>query len=340
MPETTKKESAPPLVYADRENGNRPICLACFVRHKKDFAGRLQSEQWSQLEISLRAQWESIPEGERKNKGIDGPLGWVELYLDSLQWPRVKGRCWGCARFVASLYSMLTWELRSQQKNKDFYEQCCRIAFEANNLALEFAASKYQPGKPISEMSPRYDYISRMVDMHMDSICAFFQVPDIIKAGPYRMVDYTFIQMRRGLFNRFCEFMASRTTLTNYDPLDLGAEKLREVAVFMRQEAELVYSLNDGFAGVVSSYAKDPNNPPERLALVVTYQQAQQMVPPMGYGELARALIEYDQVDGKWSKEDASVLKENIQKAVKKYRSLMPIPRHTYYLRKEGTSPP
>lgn len=113
-----------------------------------------------------------------------------------------------------------------------------------------------------------------------------------------------------------------------YEPLRLGAQKLWAVAVVLKQVADMGAVAKHNFAGVVESHAKDPSNPPKRLALVKAYEWSQQMVPPMTYTELAMLLVEQGVAD-EWHGEVVK-LSDNIRIAVNRYRALMPLRSGSY----------
>jgi hypothetical protein len=307
------------VVYADRENGDRPICLECFVRHKNRAEDPTQKREWSKCEQIAMAAWTGIAEDKRQQHGIDGPEGWVKLMLKGLKWPQVKGRCWGCAAQLALAYRALVEEVEGAPAVKEFADRCRKASEDANQLALEIETCGYRPGVPIFQRDPKYDEMVGLAKAHIISLTAALAKPSAIAAMP--LWDY--------LRSRMAELLPVAEPGKNevgYDALAVGPKNLRQIAVILKNTAFMEVASHLNFAGVVRRYAKDPHNPPKRLTLVLAYQWAQDLRPPMGYLELAQTLIKYRVIDATPNdKDEAERVADNIKRAVAKYRDLMPI---------------
>lgn len=321
MPPTAKNNPPAPLLYADREYGDRPICLDCFPKVRNEITDPDDYDEWGRVHQSARADWESMPADKRREMDLDHPLGWVKLLLDSRKWPRVKGRCWGCARQLALTYRRLLEEIRGAQKVKEFRALCEAAAKEAAALALEVAGSDYEPRVPVLQPDPKYSHLLELQASHLASLRVLFTEPESHSVKPlWRTLYCRILAVLDGVAQNYTE-----GEQVKYEPLAVGAQKLWEIAVSLKRIAAMGSVAERNFAGVVRAKAKDPYNLPERLALVAIYQEAQKMVPPMGDGELAKVLIEHEVVDGKWWGDDVKELEQNIHTALKKYRPLMPL---------------
>lgn len=333
MPATAKKKAPPPTVYADQNHNDQPICLDCFLRVRNEDTKSEELEEWGKVQEYTRVLWERIPADTRQQKDLEDPNGWVKLLLDSLKWRRTKGRCWACRRRIALYYRLLVEEIQGAQEVSEFRSRCQAVAAEANSLALAIAASGHRPGVPIFDPDPKYGHLRRLVGEHLASLKGLLAEPDSLSTKVlWRLLNRQLQNVLTG--------GASQEDLekVKYEPLELGAQKLWEVAVALAQIGDLGAVAERNFAGVVRAKAKDPYNLPERLALVEAYQEAQKLTPPMGYGELAKALIDHEVVDEKWCCDTVDDLKANIQRAVKKYRDQMPL-RAFPYQGQGGTTP-
>lgn len=117
--------------------------------------------------------------------------------------------------------------------------------------------------------------------------------------------------------------------LSKYDPLAEGPVRVRAVAVALRQTSQLADVTAHNFAGVVQEHSARVGRRPERLALVVAYQLAQALSPPMGYGELAQVLFESGVTESVWGG-DAISLEANIMQAVRYFKDRGSISTQNY----------
>lgn len=318
---TAKNKPPAPLLYADRDHSDRPICIDCFPKVRNEINDPDEYDEWVRTQQFACADWENMPADKRREMDLECPLGWVKLLLDSRKWPRVKGRCWACCRQLALTYRRLLEEIRGAQKVKEFRTRCDAAAKETAAFALEVAGSDYEPRVPVLQPDPKYSYLLKLQASHLASLRVLLAEPESISVKPlWRVLHGRIVAvLRDGVID---DLQAENI---KYEPLAVGSHKLWEIAVSLKRAATMGSVAERNFAGVVRAKAKDPYNLPERLALVVIYQEAQKMVPPMGDGELARVLIEYEVVDGKWCGDDVKELEANIHSAVKKYRPLMPL---------------
>lgn len=325
MPATAKAQAKRPPVYADQNHDGKPICLDCFLRLSNEVTDPDAYDEWVRIQGLTQAAWENMSPDLRQRGDFDDPNGWVKLLLDSLKWPRSKGRCWACSQQLALYYRLLVEETQGASGVREFRARCQAAAAETNTLALEVAASGYRPIVRILNPDPKYGHLPAMAAAHVASLEALLIEPELLPVQVlWKLLNRQIQKVLRG------ETTPELNEKIKYEPLKLGAPKLWELAVALKQIADMGSFAERNFSGVVRTNTKDPHNPPERLALVAAYQEAQKMIPPMGYGELAKVLIEHEVVDGKWWGDDIKDLQTNIQRAVKKYRPLMPLRAFSY----------
>jgi hypothetical protein len=126
-----KTPAKKPLLYADREHDDQPICLECFQRHKNMADDPTQRREWEEGRQFAISTWNSISEEKRQRLGIDGPHGWVMFILEALQWPPTKGRCWGCALQLAKSYRLLVEEIKGAPAVQAFCSDCQEASKDA-----------------------------------------------------------------------------------------------------------------------------------------------------------------------------------------------------------------
>lgn len=319
IPATAEKKTAAPVVYSDQEHNNQPICLDCFLRIRNETTDCGELEKWGRAQAYTRAIWERIPTEIRQQKGLEDPHGWVKLFLDTLKWPRTKGRCWACCHRLALNYLMLTEEVNGAQPSQAYCILCQRAAAETNTLALEVAASGYKPNVPILQPDLKYGHLVKLSQAHLASLGTLLAEPENPMVHTFWHICHSRILKALGVET----VDGSPSEKFKYEPLQLGAQKLWEIAVILKQTANMGAIAKRNFSGVVESNAKESNNPPKRLALVQVYEWSQKMVPRMTYIELASLLIEHgvaDECGGEVVK-----LADNIKVAVSKYRKLLPL---------------
>ena len=207
-----------------------------------------------------------------------------------------------------------------------------------NRLCDVIDATGFQPGYLIVADDPSHQELLELSAKHVVSLKR-------VLAQPSQAVTLSIWQRLRAECHPISIEGDSEPTLngTAYTPLALSAADLRGLAIVFRRIAMMARVAAYNFAGVVRDHAKDPHNLPTRLALVVAYQWAREMKPPMGYDGLAKTLIDYEVVDGKWWGDDRAELAGNIKSAVRKFRRLMPISTMAYAppnQPKGGTTPP
>lgn len=325
-----------PLLYADQHHGGEPVCLPCFLRHQTESPDAARREEWAKIQASISAQWQAMPEERREKLGVNHPLGWVQLILNSQKWPRANGRCWDCVRQLVVSYRMLVEEVEGAEEFEALCESLQKAADDANRLALEMEASNYHPNSLGLQDGLWAGALSELATTYVASIQA--ALAERQHASSQSLLCRLRPQVRALL--SLVKDERCGPDEARYEPLQVTPDKLRAVAVVLRQSAVLRFVTQHNFAAVLRQHAKDPHNLPERLALVVAYQWGQQMQPRMGYAELAQALVKWEAVPTMWRGGNVGYLAENIRKAVQKYRSLGPIPITNYAPLEGGTTPP
>lgn len=319
MPATADQPSQPPVVYADPEHGNEPICLDCFLWLRNQATDSDTVKEWGEIQEIARSGWQRLPAVIQEQQGFKDPNGWAKFLLDCMGWSRVKARCSECCRRLALNYFVLAEEMKGAQPAQGYCARCGEAAAEANTLALEVAASGYLPIVPILDPDPKYGHLPKLAASHVASMGILLAEPDNILTKSFWSI------LHKRILNVLHDEIAKDAPSENfkYQPLNLSAQKLWEIAVVLKQVADMGTIAKHNFAGVVEAHAKDPGNPPKRLALVKAFEWSQQMEPPMTYVELATLLVEHDTAN-QWNGEVMN-LADNIKIAVNKYRTLMPL---------------
>lgn len=307
------------VLFANPANDGRPICLLCFARRLAAITDPAERAAWSIKEQDARAAWAVLgASGKPMKVSIPASDGWLFLLLTEQKWTRIskkRQRCWDCCERLALAYRQIVEEERGAPGARNYAQQCKTAAEAAALLALEIEATDYRPTGLACDGHDLRGDLKELVHRHIATLRAVSTAP----SEPLSWVVWTRLDQRLAAI---AEQIAADSSVAHirYDPLTVGPEFVRAVAVALRKTSLLGSFTHHGFAGVVAEHTKDPYNPPQTLALVKAYQWAQELAPPMGYRELARVLIEHGVADPVWGG-DIVDLANSIKGAVRSHKS-------------------
>lgn len=307
------------ILFADPAKDARPICLPCVARQLATITDPTEREAWQREEQIARATWASLrAAGKPLRVAVSESEGWLYLMLTRRKWKHVtkkRLRCWDCCHRFAIAYRLLVEEQRGAPLARVYAQQCKEAAEAAALLALEIEATDYRPTGLACDGHDLRGDLKELIHRHIATLRAVNTAP----SEPLSWVVWTRLDQRLAAI---AEQIAADSSVAHirYDPLTVGPEFVRAVAVALRKTSLLGSFTHHGFAGVVAEHTKDPYNPPQTLALVKAYQWAQELAPPMGYRELARVLIEHGVADPVWGG-DIVDLANSIKGAVRSHKS-------------------
>lgn len=307
------------ILFADPKNDARPICLPCAASQLAATTDPAEREAWQFEEQIARAVWAALRESKKSLKvAVPDSEGWLYLMLTKMGWKEVtsdRERCWDCCHRFAIAYRLLVEEQRGAPLARVYAQQCKEAAEAAALLALEIEATDYRPTGLACDGHDLRGDLKELIHRHIATLRAVNTAP----SEPLSWVVWTRLDQRLAAI---AEQIAADSSVAHirYDPLTVGPEFVRAVAVALRKTSLLGSFTHHGFAGVVAEHTKDPYNPPQTLALVKAYQWAQELAPPMGYRELARVLIEHGVADPVWGG-DIVDLANSIKGAVRSHKS-------------------
>lgn len=314
------------MLFADKEHDEQPVCVPCFLRWKRSSTDPQERIRWQECEQFAQETWAKLPPARREQLGItDEVCGWLLLMLDAMKWPRLsKGRCWRCALTLAIAFRQLIEEAQGAEAARDYAAGCKQAAIAASSLVLEMEAIGFQKVEFVADEDRVRGDFKDARDRHVAMLRTVLQEPDAL------MAKMLWQHLKRALSASLFENRSSEDAdLQKYDPLVEGPSRVRAVAVALRETSQSADVTHHNFAGVVQGHSARVGRRPERLALVVAYQWAQQLSPPMGYGELARVLFDSGVTKSLWGG-DAVSLEANIKQAVRHFKDRGPIQTQNY----------
>ena len=323
---TADTKPSAPILFADREHEERPVCVPCFLRWKRSATDPQERERWQECEQHAQETWAKLPAARREQLGItDESCGWLLLLLDAMKWPLLtKGRCWRCAHNMVIAFRQLIEETQGADAAQDYAAKCKHAATAADGLALEMEAIGFQKLEFTADLDRVRGDFKEARDRHLATLEIVLREPDAL------MVKTLWQQLHRALSTILRSTDAAEDAEPmKYDPLTRGPTCVRHIAVALLQVSQMAAVTGHNFAGVVQAHSSSVGRRPERLALVVAYQWAQQMSPPMGYGELARVLFGSGVTKSLWGG-DATSLEANIKQAVRHFKDRGPIQTQNY----------